>query len=70
MPYGERVGIYLEDEPNNLLAEMDPEKANLVIELWNSEDEMFNKEYTKGFHDGYKDAVNDAKNGGDFNTNF
>ena len=38
MNYGERVGIYLEDEPNNLLAEMTPEKANKIIKLWNTKE--------------------------------
>ena len=38
MPHGEKVGIYLEDEPNNLLAEMSPTKANKIIKLWNSKE--------------------------------
>jgi len=37
MPYGERVGVYLIDEPNNLLAEMTPELADKIISLWNNQ---------------------------------
>ena len=30
------VGVYLKDDPNNLLLETSPAKADVIIKIWNS----------------------------------